>query len=274
MTPYKIINVHTHLRKTDNVDARIKFWRKCGCEKVCIHVTGRTSEDVRHNNTTILPYLKKHSDILLGFALPELGWKPGMSEDIDKFKENGFYGLKFIAPSYDYDDERYFPLYERAAALNMPVLFHTGTLAELGSEQFWKISFEKMRASKIYQIARYFPQLRILVAHLGNPEFNIGLDLLQTYENVWADISGDSGSRRQRTKMLKLFSVDNGFDITNPEENLALQYFKKICFATDNPDPPVWIENSQEIMAKLEIPESIQEDFWWKNAERWLDIKL
>ena len=123
-----------------------------------------------------------------------------MSMRKDKFKEEGFYGLKFIAPSYDYDDERYFPIYERAEALNMPVLFHTGTLAAMKDERYWGISYEKMRPGKIYQIARYFPKLRILVAHLGNPEFNIGLDLIQTFNNVWADFSGDSGSERQKNK--------------------------------------------------------------------------
>jgi predicted TIM-barrel fold metal-dependent hydrolase len=163
MNKITIINVHTHLRKTDDVDGRVKLWRRCGCEKVCVHVTGKAEKDVRHNNESILPILKKYSDILLGFAKAEMGWEPSQADDIDKFKEDGFHGLKFIAPSYAYDSEKYFPLYERAEQLNMPVLFHTGMMSTVDNQKYWGISLDKMRAARLDTIARAFPKLRIMM---------------------------------------------------------------------------------------------------------------
>ena len=50
-------------------------------------------------------------------------------EQIDCMKEAGFVALKAIRPPKDYNDESYFPIYERAAILNMPILFHVGIIS-------------------------------------------------------------------------------------------------------------------------------------------------
>ena len=54
----------------------------------------------------------------------------GAAEQPDILKEMGFVGLKPYKPHFPYSDERYFPIYERAQALRMPVLFHTGLVAK------------------------------------------------------------------------------------------------------------------------------------------------
>ena len=48
--------------------------------------------------------------------------------------------------------------------------------------------------------------------------------------------------------------------------------FQKLCFATDNPEPPRWIELSQRLMDELALPADLQEQFWWKNGARWLGL--
>lgn len=57
-----------------------------------------------------------------------------------------------------------------------------------------------------------------------------------------------------------------------PEENLARRWFGKLCFATDNPEPPVWIALSQRLMDELQLPEELQERFWWRNAAELLGL--
>jgi len=44
--PECIINVHTHIKKTRDIDARVKLWRECGCIKVCVLVALPKKEDV------------------------------------------------------------------------------------------------------------------------------------------------------------------------------------------------------------------------------------
>ena len=270
--PERIINVHTHIHKTQDIDARVRLWRECGCVKVCVHVTARERGDRKYTNEEVPQWMRKYPDIFLGFALPRLGWEVDGPQRVDQFKEQGFTGLKFIGPSYAYDDERYFPLYERAEELGMPVLFHTGFLSIHPGQGKLGISQDKMRAVRLDTIGRAFPSLRMMMAHLGNPELDVGLDTIHSFENIYGEFSGASGSRFRETVLRRAFATLPGADMKDPEENLALRYFEKLCFATDNPDPPRWIELSQRLMDELELPVDLRERFWWRNAARWLGI--
>ena len=127
--------------------------------------------------------------------------------------EKGFTGLKFIAPSYAYDDERYFPLYARAEQLDMPILLHTGFLSIGPDDGERKVSQDKMRAVRLDTIGRAFPRLRIMMAHLGNPEFDVGLDVIRSFENIYGEFSGASGSKFHETMLRKVFAPLPGADM-------------------------------------------------------------
>ncbi len=270
--PERIINVHTHIHRSQDIDARVRLWRECGVVKVCVQVLATGEGETTYGNQGVLEWIRKYPDIILGFALPGLSWEVDGPGKVEQFKEQGFTGLKFIEPVYAYDDERYFPLYEKAQQLGMPVLFHTGYLAHPPGEPQPGISQDKMRAMRLDTIARSFPQLRVMAAHLGNPEYNVGLGVINSFENVYGEYSGHSGSKFRETTLRKLFRPLPGADMADPEENQALTYFRKLCFATDNPDPPKWIALNQRLMDELELPEDLREDFWWRNAAKWLDI--
>ena len=273
MKTEKIVNVHTHIHKDQDIDARVKLWRECNVRKVCVQVGSTVDTDERYGNEGVLKWMRKYPDIILGFAHPDLGREMDKSETIDQFKDQGFTGLKFIRPVYSYDDERYFPLYERAEQLGMPILFHTGYLWCAPGQRQPGLSQDKMRAIRLDTIARSFPNLRMMMAHLGNPEFDVGLDLIMFFENLWGEYSGHSGSKFRETVLRKLFRPLPDADMTDPEENLALTHFKKLCFATDNPEPPVWIDLNERLMDELQIPPDLREDFYWRNATKWLGIK-
>lgn len=274
MQSNKIINVHTHLRKNDDVDARVKLWRKNNCVKVCCQVcaTGQPGEKYQ-SNEEVAKWIKKYPDIIVGFGFMGLNLEVPAPDIVDKLKEQGFAGLKFICPSYNYDDERYFHIYERAESLNMPTLFHTGFLTIHDYDKKFRISQDKMRVVRMDALGRYFPKLRIMVAHLGNPEFNVALDIVNSFKNIYGEFSGASGSKFRETCLRKVFAPLPGARMDDPEENLALIYFKKLCFATDNPEPPGWIELSKRLMDELQIPEETRELFWWKNAAKWLGLE-
>ena len=273
MKPDKIINVHTHIHPDQDIDARVKLWRECNVRKVCVQVAWLGDDEDHYDNDGVLEWMKKYPDIILGFAHVELGWEVDKPEKIDQLKEQGFTGLKFIKPVYNYDDERYFPLYERAEQLGMPILFHTGYLWCAPGQRQLGLAQDKMRAIRLDTIARSFPNLRMMMAHLGNPEFEVGLDLIRFFENLWGEYSGDSGSKFRLTTMRKVFRPLGGTDMSDPQENLALVHYRKLCFATDNPEPPVWIDLNLKLMDELQIPEDLRELFWWKNAAKWLGME-
>ena len=273
MRPEKIINVHTHIHKTQDIDARVALWRECNVRKVCVQVVSKDETEQSYGSDGVLQWMQKYPDIILGFGAVDLGWEPGGAESVEQLKEKGFTGLKFIAPVYPYDDERYFPIYERAEQLSMPILFHTGYLfCEPGKRQVG-LSQDKMRAIRLDTLGRSFPNLRMMVAHLGNPEFDVALDIVMFFENIWGEYSGHSGSKFRETVLRKLFRPLPDADMSDPDENLALTYFRRLCFATDNPEPPIWIELNQRLMDELELPDDVREDFWWRSAVKWLGMK-
>ena len=273
MAAQRIINVHTHIHRTQDVDERVKLWRECGLVKVCVQSLSIEGNQRTYGNDEIVEWSRKHPDLIVGFARPQLGWDVDVPETVERFKEQGFAGLKFISPSYAYDDERYFPLYERAEQLDMPILFHTGFLSIGPGQREAGVSQEKMRAVRLDTIGRAFPRLRIMAAHLGNPQFQVGLDLTHEFDNVWGEYSGAGGSKYRETALRRLFAPLPGTDMADPEENTALMYYRKLCFATDNPDPPRWIALNRRLMDWLELPDDLQEDFWWRNAARWLGME-
>ena len=266
MEPDRFINVHTHIHPQQDIDQRVAHWRECGALRVCVHATGA------EKNALVAEYMKKYPDIILGFAWPGLGREVASADRVDELKDAGYYGLKFIAPSYPYDDERYYPLYERAEDLSMPILFHTGFLSIHPGQGERGISQEKMRAVRLDTVGRAFPGLRMMMAHLGNPEFHVGLDITRSFDNIWGEFSGHGGSKFRESVLRRVFQPMPGADMSDAEENLALEYFKKLCFATDNPEPPKWIAPSSRIMDELELPKELQEEFWWRNGARWLGM--
>jgi len=271
--PERIINGHTHIHKSQDIDERVRLWRECGVVKVGVQIESTVDTAESYGNEGALQWMRKYPDIFLGFAHPDLSRSVSGPEKVEQFKEQGFTGLKFIAPVYAYDDERYFPLYEKAQQLGMPILFHTGYLAHPPGVPQPGISQDKMRALRLDTIARSFPRLRRMMAHLGNPEFNVGLSVIGAFENVYGEYSGHSGSKFRETSLRKLFRPLPDADMADPEENQALIYFRKLCFATDNPEPPKWIALNERLMDELALPDDLREAFWWRSAAKWLDLE-
>lgn len=274
MSSRKIINVHTHLHKSQDIKERVKLWEKCGLVKVCIQILAREEDEHTYTNEEFIPILKEYSEIMVGMGNVDLGWEPDEAEKVDKLKEMGFTGLKFIRCSYPYDNEIYYPLYERAEELGMPILFHTGFLAIHEGDGDLGVSTDKMRAMRLDTIGRAFPELRMMCGHIGQPHCNEGLNVISNFRNIWGEYSGGGGSPAKETELKRLFAPLPGADLADPSQNLALGWYNKLCFATDNPEPPKWLDLNERLLDFLQIPEDLRERFFWQNAAEWLGIQV
>jgi uncharacterized protein len=272
MDPKYIVNVHTHLRHGQDIAARVRLWRECNVRKVCILCSPEYPSDgpekFGYTNTEFLPLLREYGDVMVGMGALNLFETPDPPEKVDQLKDLGFTGLKAISSSRPYNHEAYFALYARAEALGMPILFHTGWLASTldGLDGRLGVNADNYRPYRLDLIARTFPRLKIIGAHLGKPHAEEALQLIDVYPNVYYDFSGGSGGKKHWRWILKALSPLAGSDMTDPEENPALEQFRKFCFATDNPEPPVWIAASEAIMDGLCIPPDLRERFYWRNA--------
>jgi len=137
-------------------------------------------------------FIREHPDRLIGFGDIKLD-DPDVLNQIDSFHREGFRGLGEITSSQkNYDDRAYWPIYDRAAKYHMILLFHTGAVNRQNPEQAADVSFDRMRATRLDLIARHWPTLIIIGAHLGNPDYAEAAEIGRWDPNLYFDLSGSS----------------------------------------------------------------------------------
>ena len=137
-------------------------------------------------------FIHEHPNRLIGFGDIKLD-DPDVLNQIDRFHQAGFRGLGEISSALkNYDDQSYWPIYDRAAKYHMILLFHTGIVARPHPEEPADISFARMRASRLDLIARHWPKTIIIGAHLGNPDYAEAAEIARLNPNLYFDLSGSS----------------------------------------------------------------------------------
>ena len=82
------------------------------------------------------------------------------------------------------DEEACVPIYRLAIKYEMPVIFHTGDCVS----PMARLRFSHPLA--IDDLAFRFPDLKIVMAHMGNPWIMDAAEVIYKNENVYADLSG------------------------------------------------------------------------------------
>lgn len=137
-------------------------------------------------------FIHDHPDRFIGFGEVNLD-DSDILQQVDRLHRDGFLGLGEIsATKRNYDDRAYWPIYERAQRYHMILHFHTGVVLRENPEKAQDISFDRMRASRLDLIARRFPGLTIIGAHLGNPDYAEAAEVGRWDPNLYFDISGST----------------------------------------------------------------------------------
>jgi uncharacterized protein len=135
-------------------------------------------------NEYVAEYVASHPEKLTGFASVHAEQADAVGA-LERAVEMGLRGLK-LAPTYQGFDPLSPPamaLYEAAAGLGLPILWHQGTTFVREAELRWALPLQ------IDQVAIRFPTLRIVIAHLGHPWIDDALVVVRKHPNVFADIS-------------------------------------------------------------------------------------
>jgi predicted TIM-barrel fold metal-dependent hydrolase len=127
---------------------------------------------------------KKHGDRLFHLV----GVDPRRKDAVAIFEkgvtEQGARGLKLHPTAGFYpDDPVCYPIYRKAQELDVPVLFHTGT-------QPGPMKAKYSRPICVDGVAGDFPDLKIVMAHVGHCWWEEALALAGTKWNLFVDISG------------------------------------------------------------------------------------
>jgi len=143
-------------------------------------------------------------------------------EEILEAYDRGFKMIKVTLPLQPYNKKRYYAYWEQAQKLEMPVLFHTGIVTTLERDPNHTINSWYMHPMRVEPIANSFPDLNIIIAHLGVHWNKDAAELVRMKPNVYVDLTGEPRGWR-------LYADQIGMDHYLWWEGA----FKKVIFGTD-----------------------------------------
>lgn len=134
-------------------------------------------------NSAVADAVKRHPDRLIGFGTVHPLWEPEPSKRLDEAFSLGIRGLKIhpwlqgITLSEGIQ-RRFEELFNRAAKLRMPVIFHSGTPPDTQCLQYTVL-------------AEMFPDVNLIYGHMGLGYFwRDAIRSAKTHDNVYLETSG------------------------------------------------------------------------------------
>jgi hypothetical protein len=136
-------------------------------------------------NEVIADYVKQHPEKLQGWAAVD-PTQPDAVEQLEYcVKYLGLRGLK-LGPVYqDFDpmDRKYWPIFEKCREHNLPIMWHQGATFPSRSRLKWGFPMQ------LEDVAMDFPEVKMIIAHLGHPWEEDMTVLVRKCPNVYTDIS-------------------------------------------------------------------------------------
>jgi uncharacterized protein len=182
---------------------------------------------------TAVPFIHAHPNRLVGFGEIDMDSAHAL-EQIDLAHEAGFRGLGELEyVRHDYDDPVYFPIYQRAEKYHMILLFHTGIVNREHPDVPTNVSSFRMRVTTLDLIARMFPQITIIGAHMGNPDYAWAAEIGRWNPNLYFDLSGSSLIKKQNdyTFFKSIFWWSGVVSPHTPKSSHSA--FEKLVFGSD-----------------------------------------
>jgi predicted TIM-barrel fold metal-dependent hydrolase len=133
----------------------------------------------------VMEYVSHHPDNLIGFMAldpTQDGWGQEMHQG---YEELGLRGIKLMPmyAGFRPDDSRLDLLWSYAQQNDLPVLLHTGTTFVS------QAPLEYTLPRHLDPVAIRFPEVKIVMAHLGHPYEHECVAVIRKHPNVYSDIS-------------------------------------------------------------------------------------
>jgi predicted TIM-barrel fold metal-dependent hydrolase len=248
-------------RKPVSIDEMADQYRQRKMMAVIMNTTDMTVTGLTPvPNDHIAAGVRKHPGVFLGFGIVDPWMGKVALEEIRRIKELGLHGIGEFNPARQHfypNDTRFYPLWEEAQKLGLPVLFHSG-MAAAGAGTPGGMGFKLKFGQPIYldDVAADFPELKIICAHPSWPWQAESLAIARHKLNFYIDISGWAP---------KYFPQELVQHV-----NTLLQ--DKVLFGSDWPAIGVerWIEEFNQLSLKPEVRQKIL----LENAKKFFNLKL
>lgn len=174
-------------------------------------------------------------------------------------EEYGFPGFKFHinVQRFHPDDPRVLPVYERLLERGRFLLIHVGSAP-------WPNEFDGF--PRFARVMERFPELKVVVAHMGSWETRDFLALMERCPNLCLDTTMAFAPFRPEHQGLSRL---NDIDVTNED---LIRWQDRILFGSDFPNLPYPYEDEREALWRRGLPEAVYRKIFHDNAARLLGL--
>jgi predicted TIM-barrel fold metal-dependent hydrolase len=254
-----IIDADTHVSPTGEdgfaleIDELIGRMDRAGVDKALTWLRPPYMRGIDASNAYVYEATQRYPDRVLGFgwANPRLGVEEAKDTVKKCIYEYGFYGVKLngAQDSYYIDHPTLsLPVIEEIAKTGKLLAFHVGTDA-----------YEQTHPFRVAKIARQFPELQILVVHMGGVAF--------------ADLSSAAIEFAQECPNLTLV----GSEVRHTAVLRAIKALgtKRVCFGSDTPFALMHVElAAYNALLDGEVSEEGKRDVMAGNIARLIGLDI
>ncbi len=223
-----IIDTHVHLGSTPGyLEELIETAKALRIDRIILFTAGPGSS--RATNDQVMEAHLAYPDVIIPFYYFKLGEEDPKA--VERAHSDGFKGLKLINPSANYNDESYFPVWERCEQLGLITTFHTGIVGRRPEQVDFDIDSSRMKVINLDRIARKFQKMTMFVAHLGNPDYGEACMMCRWHANMYFDLSGSTLKKKKPAFFEEMFWW--GRQKIRYADELGRGPWEKILFGTD-----------------------------------------
>ncbi|MGD2141846.1 MAG: amidohydrolase family protein [Candidatus Bathyarchaeota archaeon] len=223
------MDYHCHISMTEYIDPKNPTVISVTLEEFLADLNEAKVEkavvlsDTRTTPEQVSAFVRQAPETFIGFGYVD-PMKLGADEEVLRQRQElELFGLKLYPTTDGYyvNAPRAFRVYEAAVGIEMPVMFHHAGMPD--PEDLLKHSDPAL----IDEVASSFPDLKIVLAHLGYPRVDETLYVARKHQNVWCDISWPYGDVHHPSYSFMLWR-----DLLTA---LNLGVIDKMVFGTDYP---------------------------------------
>jgi len=211
--------------------------------------------------------VEDYPDIISFVGIDPRRGEPGLKELERAIKEKGCRGWKMYPPNGFYPDEKEFdPYYELCVDLDIPIIIHQGF-----TPRFKHVKYAQ--PVHVDRVAADFPDLKIVLAHVGFPWQDEALMVAVKNPNIAVDISG--WQVFASSIPLKVYQMI-------ADAKMMRVFPNRVIFGSDFPlfEHTMQLKNWVEFVSTLQLPPELidqgytqvrndeLEKVMWKNAAR------
>jgi predicted TIM-barrel fold metal-dependent hydrolase len=177
----EIVDVHTHVGRwmfpiqQASMEDLVNTERECGISKCIISSTSAILYDFVEGNVSLAHQLRRYSGFCYGYVVVNPHYLQESLQEIRKYSNHpGFVGVKLHPDQQEFSlkNPSVIQIVDEAFVHHMPLLVHT---------------FSSIAAAHLVEIAEKYPDLPIIMAHMGGAEWRLGIEYASRVKNVYLD---------------------------------------------------------------------------------------